>query len=94
MGEAERLVRPITRGRWEEERRSGSRPERPPPQSARYFFLWRIRFRSFLYLCFRIFLRRFLTTLLTPVSLPLPASHRPPRGSGYFRDWAAFATAA
>lgn len=94
MGKVERLVFPMPRGRCEEERRSGSRPHHPPRQSARYFFLWRIRFRSFLYLCLRIFLRRFLTTLLTPVSLSPPAGHPRPRGAGYFRDWAAFATAA
>lgn len=64
--------------------------ERP----ACYFFLWRIRFRSFLYLCLRIFLRRFLTTLLTPVSLSPPAGRHRPSGAGYFRDWAAFVTSA
>lgn len=37
------------------------------------FFLCRMRRRSFLYLCLRIFLRRFLTTL--PTSTLLPSSY-------------------
>src|SRR3989304_4619867 len=34
-----------------------------------YFFLWRMRRRIFLYLCLRIFFRRFLTTLPTSILL-------------------------
>lgn len=65
MRKAERQVFPISRD--VPRKRAGA-------AAARYFFLWRIRFRSFLYLCLRIFLRRFLTTLLTPVSVPCLAA--------------------
>src|SRR3972149_2045910 len=41
---------------------------------AAYFFLWRMRRRIFLYLCFRIFFRRFLTTLPTAILLLFGAS--------------------
>ena len=51
----------------------GKHERRAEEQVGDQCFLWRIRLRSFLYLCLRIFLRRFLTTLLTQPPFPRPA---------------------
>ena len=65
--------------------------EHGPAAPRRYFFLWRIRFRSFLYLCLRIFLRRFLMTLLThppPFAAPLsPPARSQGAGPSHLVGW-------